>query len=419
MSSLNRLALACFLVTGSAAYAQTPLSWEQVRERFRMNNPAMAAGRISVDESKATEITAYLRPNPVVSSTFDQMAPFTGDPYRPLGFYSATVAATYLHERANKRELRQSSAQQATRITGSLLEDQERTLLFALRGSFVDTLRAKAVLKLAQDNLAYYDQLLEVNRSRLRAGDIAQVDLDRLELQRIQFETDLQTAQVNLRTAKIQLLALLNERTSVESFDVDGMYAYPEQLLPLEDVRSSALETRPDLRAALQFVEKARTDHQLAVANGSTDPTFGFDWGRQPTVGPPDRAYIGVTVSIPIRIFDKNQGEKLRTQLDVTRNERLVEAGRSQVFRDVDSAYAAIASNLNLLKTYRDRYLQQAVRVRDTVSFAYQNGGASLLEFLNAQNDYRNIQLNYLNLIGSYLSAASQLNLAVGKEVIQ
>ena len=125
------------------------------------------------------------------------------------------------------------------------------------------------------------------------------------------------------------------------------------------------------------------------------------------------------SVTIPLRIFDRNQGEKLRTQLDIDRNEKLMEATRAQVFSDVDSAYATVNSTVILLKPYKDRYLQQASRVRDTIAFSYEHGAASLLDFLNAQADYRSVQVNYLNLVASYLSAASQLNLAVGREVIQ
>ena len=128
--------------------------------------------------------------------------------------------------------------------------------------------------------------------------------------------------------------------------------------------------------------------------------------------------YIGVSVSFPLRIFDRNQGEKQRTQLDIDRNQKLVEATQSAVFSDVDSAYATVNSTVILLQPYKERYLQQAERVRDTITFSYEHGAASLLDLLNAQADYRSVQLNYLNLVGSYLQAASQLNLAVGREVI-
>jgi cobalt-zinc-cadmium efflux system outer membrane protein len=210
------------------------------------------------------------------------------------------------------------------------------------------------------------------------------------------------------------MLALLDDRTPVDQFDVTGPFDFSAQVAPLDDVRQIALDNRPDLKAALQSVDKAKTDHRLAVAMGSTDPTFGFDVGRNPPID----TYIGFSVSVPLRIFDRNQGEKLRTQLDIDRNERLMEVTRTQVFSDVDSAYATLTSTVGLLQSYKQRYLTQASRVRDTISFSYEHGAASLLDFLNAQADCRGVQLNYLNLVGSYLDAASQLNLAVGREVI-
>jgi cobalt-zinc-cadmium efflux system outer membrane protein len=398
------------------AQAQAPLTWDQVRQQFEQRNPTLLAGQFNISESKAEEITAYLRPNPNFTLTADQIDPFPGGPpHGPFAYLLPVASISYLHERQHKRELRLESAQNATAIATSEQADLERTLLFNLRGAFVQTLQAKSVLQLAKDNLAYYDHVLDVSRERFKAGDIAQIDLDRLELQRVQYESDLQTAEVNLRTTKIQLLTLLNDRTPVEHFDVTGPFDFSDQILPLDEFRKIALDTRPDLKAGVQAVDKAKTDHKLAVANGSTDPTFGFDVGRNPPID----QYIGFNVSIPLRIFDRNQGEKLRTQLDIDRNQRLLDAAQAQVFSDVDSAYAMLNSNVILLQPYKAKYLQQAVRVRDTVFFAYQRGGASLLDFLNAQADYRSVQLSYVNLVGSYLTAAAQLNMAVGREVIQ
>jgi cobalt-zinc-cadmium efflux system outer membrane protein len=411
--------LCCALILSSAyppAQAQAPLTWDQVRQQFEQRNPTLLAGQFNISESKAEEITAYLRPNPNFTLTADQIDPFPGGPpHGPFAYLLPVASISYLHERQHKRELRLESAQNATAIATSEQADLERTLLFNLRGAFVQTLQAKSVLQLAKDNLAYYDHVLDVSRERFKAGDIAQIDLDRLELQRVQYESDLQTAEVNLRTTKIQLLTLLNDRTPVAHFDVTGPFDFSDQILPLDEFRKIALDTRPDLKAGVQAVDKAKTDHKLAVANGSTDPTFGFDVGRNPPID----QYIGFNVSIPLRIFDRNQGEKLRTQLDIDRNQRLLDAAQAQVFSDVDSAYAMLNSNVILLQPYKAKYLQQAVRVRDTVFFAYQRGGASLLDFLNAQADYRSVQLSYVNLVGSYLTAAAQLNMAVGREVIQ
>jgi len=205
----------------------------------------------------------------------------------------------------------------------------------------------------------------------------------------------------------------------VDQFDVTGPYEFSADLKPLDDFRQAALAARPDLRAALESIEQSKTNHKLAVANGSTDPTFGAWYTYNPSFSNSyDHQTLGLNVSIPLRIFDRNQGEKQRTLIDIDRNRQLTEATRAQVFSDVDSAYELVRSNIALLTPYRDKYKDQATRVRDTVTYAYQHGGASLMDFLNAQSDYRVVQLAYLQLIGSYLAAASQLNLAVGREVI-
>jgi outer membrane protein, heavy metal efflux system len=415
-STLCRGALIVLLCLSLRASAQQAWTWEKVRAQFEQNNPLLQAGELDIGESKAQEITAHLRPNPNLTLLGDQIDPFPGGPpHGPFAYFLPSATVNYLLERDHKRDLRFQSAQEATAITASTQDDLKRTLLFNLRSAFIDALHAKANLDLARENLAYYDRLLNVSRDRLKAGDIAQIDLDRLELQRVQYESDLQSAEVGLRTAKIQLLALLNDRTPVEQFDLTGVFDFNELVPDLGEIHNIAVDARPDLKAALQTVDKAKTDHRLAIANGSTDPTFGFDVGRNPPID----EYFGFSVNIPLRIFDHNQGEKLRTELDIERNQKLLNAAQVQVFSDVDSAYATLQSNMLLLQPYKQKYLQQAARVRDTVSFAYQHGGASLLDFLNAQSEYRSVQLSYINLVGSYLTAAAQLNLAVGREVLQ
>jgi outer membrane protein, heavy metal efflux system len=392
-----------------ALLAQGPLTWEQVRERFRKNNPNLLAGQLRIDESRADEVTAGLRPNPLFSSINDQFNPTN---FQPASGSQWTESITQLFERRRKRPLRLESARLATSMTATDQRDLERQLLFSLRDAFVRTLQAKAFLDLAGQNLAAYDKVLEVNRVRYKAGDIAQVDLTRLELQRAQFESDQVNAQVNLRTAKIALLALMNERQPVDSLDVAGEYAYQPLKMSVEEARQAALDGRPDLKSAATAVAKAETDHKLAWANGSTDPTLSWEYQHGGTENT-----LGFGVTIPLRIFDRNQGEKEHTQIEIVRAERNRQAIVAGILRDVDSAYATVLSVRDLIVPYRDRYIAQSRDVRETVSFAYSRGGASLLDFLDAQKSYRDTQLAYQTLIANYLSALNQLSQAVGQEV--
>jgi len=407
-----------------AAFGQGALTWQQLKDRFEAANPTLKAAQANIDESKASEVTAYLRPNPNVSTGVDQIVPFGKQPstnsnaevYRPFQSVFPSFSTDYLIERGGKRGLRRDAAAQTTAVTRSQYADQERGLLFTLRSAFVQVLQSKAVLENAKDNLAYWDRELEVNRKRYNAGDLALLDLNRLEVQRVEFESDYETALVNLRTSKIHLLMLLNDHTTtLDQFDVTGTYDYNPELMPLEDYRAAAVAARPDLLAAEQSVKLADINHKLAIANGTADPTVAVDFARNP----PIPFYFGVSVSIPLRVFDRNQGEKARTEIDIGRNQRLREAAEAQVFSDVDSAYWTLVQALNLLKPYQTKYLPLSEDNRNRVSVAFQNGGASLLDLLDAEKAYRDARLAYLNLIGAYLTAAAQMNLAAGREVLQ
>jgi len=423
-----RIYLGCVLVSCAAARTaaqapRPPVTWKEIRDRFLATNPTLQAGQIGLDESKAAETTAYLRPNPQWTMTLDQIG--HTDEGNLFSASNLSTGFSYLHERGHKRELRRDSAEGATVVATSEQADLERNLVFTLRSAFVQVLQAKAFRALAQANLASYDEVLALSRDRLQAGDIAQIDLDRLQLQRVTYEADAQTAEVNLRTAKIQLLRLMNDRaTSADQFDVSGPFDFAAPSQSVDELRQIALDVRPDLRAARQGIDKARTDYRLAVANGAADPTLTVDAGF-PSISqaflsyqPPLRQYVGAGVDVPLRIFDRNQGEKLRTKLDVTRNERLADAAALQVVADVDTAYATVTSTVALLQPYEDRYLNQATHIRDTVTFSYQRGGISLVDFLQAQQEYRSVQVGYVNLIAAFLNAVNQLNFAVGREVI-
>lgn len=415
--------LCCVLLLAASqgCIGQEILSWTQVKARFESTNPALQAGESGVDEMRANEVTAFLRPNPQFTLAADgtQIASHD-DVWQPTRGTFVVPTISYLHERRHKRELRLQSAQEGTRVAASQYDDLKRNLEFNLHEAFVTILEAKEVLKLARADLDYYDKIIDLSKSRYQAGDISQVDLDRIELLRVQYEAEIQSAIVNLRTSKIQLLQLLDDRTPVDEFDVDGSFDSVANLQPLDHYHQIALDSRPDLQAAMQAAQQAVTNHKLAIANGSTDPTISgwYTWNSSNN-NPNGLQTIGGSVSIPLRVFDHNQGEKERTLIDIRRSQQITEATRAQIFSDVDSAYTEVQSSLALIAPYKTQYKDQATRVRDTVTYAYEHGGASLMDFLNAQSDYRVVQLAYLQLIGSYLTAADQLNLAIGREVLQ
>ena len=273
------LAIAGCTSNGSA---QQVLSWQQVRDKFLAANPTLQASQLSIQESKANEITAGLRPNPQLSFTTDQYQffPSGGDPFRPLSSAQMIPVISELWERKHKRQFRMESARLATTGTEADTADLQRNLFFSLRDSFNRILQAKSLLELAQENLTYYDRVISLNRERFNAGDISKVDFQRVELQRVQFESDLANAEVNLRTAKIQIIALLNDRTPLDRFDVSGNFDSSEGILLDSELRQMALDSRPDLKSAGTAIERARVENKLAFAN-ELDLFYGADLRRK------------------------------------------------------------------------------------------------------------------------------------------
>jgi cobalt-zinc-cadmium efflux system outer membrane protein len=418
--SVSIAAPLCLTLAALGQGPRTPFTWQEIKDKFEAVNPTLIAARANIDESRMLEITAYLRPNPSFSLSADglQLTPNDGI-YRPVSGIVFTPAISYLHERQHKRELRLETAKDATAVAESSYSDQARGLLFNLRNAFVLVLQAKAFLSNANENLVYWDRELGINRNRYNAGDLDQLDLHKLELQRIQFETDFQTATLNLRTSKIQIQQLILDRTPMEAFDVAGPYDFTDSLRPLEEFRTMALDARPDLKVAIQNIELAKANHKLAISNGSVDPTFSLWYSRNASFANPyANNTVGGSVGFDLRIFDRNQGEKARTQMVISQNEHLKDAAEAQVFNDVDTAYVTIEQAVNLLGRYKSFYLPLAADVRDKTRDAFQHGGATLLDYLDAEKGYRDANLAFLNFIGSYLTAAAQMNMAVGREVI-
>ena len=293
-------------------------------------------------------------------------------PIGPITNLQPGIAASYLYERMHKRDLRKESAEKATTIAQSTQDDLRRTLTYTLRNAFVQTLQAKAVLALAKENLEYYDKLLDLNRIRFKAGDIAEVDMDRLELQRIQYLSDIQNSTVNLRTAKIMLLQMLNDRAPVDSVRHHWPLRFHRQ--------NRYFEKFPHHRAR----DPSRPARRHSGRSIKRKPITGWPKPTVPPIRPSastsDASWATHFISagplrIPLRIFDRNQGEKLRTQLDITRNQHLRDATQAQVFSDVDSAYASLMGSLKSLAALQiQSYLARALKVRDTIAFSYQHG---------------------------------------------
>ena len=397
--------LALLSVSGRAS-AQAPVVKLTLAEALSLAdtaNPTVRAKEFEVRAVGANEVTAGLRPNPTANFLAEQ-------------FGSGSVAVTQYTfsvgqpiELGGKRQRRIDSARAATKVTGLELVDLKRQLVFQVKKSFTDILIAREALALAGQNLTALDEIERVQRFRAERGDISGLDLIRIEVERFAFERDSADARQALDAAKIALRTAIGQERVAEQFDVSGELIFPEVSKSKSELYRMALDSRPDLRAAEAAREKARADINLAKANAWWDVTPQVEYQR---IGPDNT--IGFGFSLPIKLFDRNQGEITRTQADAKRAEASREALLAQVLAEVDTAFVTVTTERGKVALLRDTYLPKIRQARETIEFAYRRGGVSLLDFLDAQRTYREKSLEYLRSLGSYSAAVYMLEAAVG-----
>lgn len=390
--------------------AGPPLTLAQVLDLAHGANPTLLSAQQHLAAVQAQEITAGLRQNPsgVVSG---QMVTLPAGNPNGTEIYSAGVQR--LFERGNKRQVRLTNARSTTALTGYQLDDQRRQIDLAVRQAFSRMLFAQAGVAISRDNLEGYRKTVALMKIRLDAGDIDRTDFDRVELQLAGFESDLDNSELTLRQGSIALQTLLGVANPADSFAITGSLDPPKVTATLDALRASALANRPDLKAAEAQVDVNASALKLAIANGTADPTIEADFERSGHANT-----MGSSINIPLRIFDRNQGEKERTSYELASSRMALTAARNQVLSDVDSAWAGYQTAQTQAARYRDKYLAEAAHVRDNLEFSYRNGNATLLDYLSALADYRQVNLTSLNANLQLLLSLEQLTYATHTEIV-
>lgn len=410
------LPMAAALLLGTAfAMAQTatrgpaPLTMQQAVAYARMHSPALLGAQQHLSAVQASEITAGLRLNPYLVGEGTQVDLANNDPNGPP-FYGLGLQRTF--EVGGKRALRLNFARANTGVASAQVDDQRRGLDLAVRTAFTRMLQAKQALAIANDNLAGYRRTVQLMQYRLDAGDVDRTDFERVELQLAGFENDQTNADLNLTQAAEQLQVLLGEPHVLPNFDIVGSLTPPALSSTLQQLEDAAIAARPDLLAADRQVRANEAGIRLADAQGKTDPQFGLEYEHSGT-----GSTFGGNLQIPLRIFDRNQGERERTRREAESSRLLLTQARNQVISDVDQAYAAYQAAVAQSARYQNKYLAEAAHVRDNIEFAYRNGDATLLDYLSALQDYRQTNLAALNAQAQAQAALHQLSYATATEV--
>jgi outer membrane protein, heavy metal efflux system len=427
-SSLRRCigaVLVAAAVPGAAA-AQPPASPPAPVARISLadavrlaveRNHLIRAQRLNVDLSKADEITAALKPNPNFLSTNELFPVFTPSQLTWDNFahnQNFVESVTYMFERGGKREKRTQVARDTTDVAAKTAADAERQLAFQTAQAFIGVLLANSTLDLARENLKNFSSVLDVNRERMRAGDLAEADFYKISLQKLQFEQDLSSAEIAVVQARAALRLNVGFENLTDQFEIDGDLAYRKYPVTLDDLKRDALAARPDLLAAQTGIALAQHGQELALAYKPRDITGGFEYDRAGSLNA-----VGFTVSVDLPFNDRNQGNIARSKVAIAQAVEQESFARSSVLTDVVTAYATFQTSEKVLSLYQSGYLDQAKQSLDITTYVYQQGSGTLLDLLDAERTYRSTQLGYRQALAAYMTSVQQVNLAVGRQVLQ
>ena len=388
------------------------LTLDQAIQLALEHNHTLKAAQTTIQQNQAQEITANLRPNPTFTADA-QFLPL----FQPNEFNSEYIDETaqfdlgisYLFERGRKRQHRLQAAKDQTAVTTSTVADNERTLTFNVAQQFVSVQLAESTLDLAIQDMKSFQNTVDIGQARYNAGDISEGDFLKIKLQLLQFQSDVAQAQLSKIQTLVGLRQFLGYQTVGPDFDVSGDFDYIPVRLKLEDLQAQALQNRPDFRAAQQGVTSAKSQYELAKANGKVDVTGTFNYDH---VSDTNTASLFGSFQIPI--FNRNQGEIARTNYAINQARELELASNDQVLSDVLNAYEAVRDNDEIVSLYLRGYLDVAKQSRDITEYSYKRGAASLLDFLDAERSYRATELAYRQSLAAYLTAVEQLREAVG-----
>jgi len=376
------------------------------------HNHNLKAAETTIQQNQALEITANLRPNPVLTADAQFLPIFQPSEFNAEyvdNVMQFDIGVSYLFERGKKRQHRLQAAQDTTAQTKSTVADNERTLTFNVAQQFVSVQLAESTLDLAIEDMKSFQNTVDISQARYKAGDISEGDYLKIKLQLLQFQSDVSQAQLSKIQALVGLRQFLGYQTVGADYDVSGDFDYLPVTIKLEDLQLKALQSRADLRAAQQGVIAAKSQYELAKANGKVDVTGTFNYDH---VSETNTASIFGSLQIPI--FNRNQGEIARTNYAINQAQELELAANDQVMSDVLNAYEAVRDNDQVISLYRAGYLDAAKESRDISEYSYKRGAASLLDYLDAERSYRATELAYRQSLAAYLTAVEQLREAIG-----
>jgi cobalt-zinc-cadmium efflux system outer membrane protein len=398
--------------------AVAPITIDQAIREAVDHNLGLVAERLNVPLAQARLISARLRPNPVLTIGGDYLD-ILGTGFNRLnnaGPSEASIRTDFVLERGKKRESRTDVAELSKSVAELGVLNALRGVILDVQNAFVDVLLAKESLALAQDNLKALNAIVEVNTNRVRAGDLAQVELVRSRLAALQFQNAAKQAEFRLHSTRHRLELLMGRKDFVHGFTVEGEMRKDSELIDIHPLREVAQKLRPDLQAIQQDQARSAADLRLQIAQGKVDYTVGAVYHRQQSPTGTGNS-MGFYLSMPIPVFNRNQGEIERARLEQQQLAARINALKASIAAEVETSYEQYSTARTMVGSLEKEMLQQAREVRNTTEYSYRRGEASLIEFLDAQRAYNDTIQSYNEARADYARSLYQIDSITGKAV--
>ena len=385
------------------------LTLAQVLDQARAKNPTLLAADQNQRAVRAQELQAGVRANPylTVNGTDITEGEYASSPYN----YGVQISR--LFERGEKRRWRLDDARATTAQTQAQLNDTIRQTILTIKNAFTHMLIAKEALELSTASLKDFQHEVDIANDRYKAGDLGKLDYERLDLQLGSYESDESNDIVTLQQASDQLQTLMGIDAPSRDFDITGDIVPPLITQTRELLVQDGLTNRPDYAAARFNVNAAEANARLAVANGTADPTLEAEYDRTGTENS-----AGFSINIPLRFFDRNQGNKETARLQATASQLTLTAARNQVVSDVDQAWIGYTQSKRLSDRFGEHYLDESQDVLSIAQYAFDHGGIALIDYLDALRGARSSTNDALNAYQQTWLAIHQLSAASAVELV-
>jgi outer membrane protein, heavy metal efflux system len=408
------------LCAAGMAAAQEKITVQQAITEAVQKNSGLLAEKANIAISQARILTARMRPNPVMNAGGDHLD-VLGTGFNEVnggGPPEYGLGVEFLMERGGKRRLRTEVAQETLSATELAFRDAVRILSLDVANLFVDAQLAQATLKLARESQSYFEGIVKVNETRLKAGEIAEVELLRSRLATLQQRNLVRDAEFRWRAASARLQTAIGRAAPSRSLEMDGEMRRDPGPPGAGTVGETALKGRPDLLALRQDLVRAGAEVRLQQAQAKVDPAVGAEYRRQQGVNGMSNS-MGVFLTMPLPVFNRNQGEIERARQEQRQAELRVRQREVVIAGEVDVAQEQVLAAESLLRTFESEMLAQAQEVRRVTEFSYRRGHVTLLELLDAQRAFNETMQGYIEARAGYARGLYGLDSVSGRTITQ